>query len=169
MTSQKPREVRDSDTERVTAPKVRRGRAAKVPQVTPGEVLPATDTKVARRIKAEDSLDNTALPPAGKPKPKRGPKAKATEETDGEADLVEAANLSKPDIALAPRKGRGMKGDKTPASQDGLSDDKEKGDQLGKLKGKKPTTRGRKAPVTTAVEALDAPAKRTRSRKRRES
>jgi hypothetical protein len=158
-----------SDAEGVSAPKARRGRAAKMPQVTTAEAPVAATTKVTRRGKTVDAHDNGDLPPVTKPKAKRGAKAKVIEVTDEDEPEVEAVDQSSEPEEAAPasNKGRGTRRGETAGSQDGLSDDKENtGDHPSKPTRKKPTTRGRKAPVTTMpVEALDAPAKRTRSRK----
>lgn len=156
-----------SDGEGATIPKARRGRKAKTPQAAAAEA-PVADTKVTRRLKAEDSPDSEGLAPVTKTKTKRGAKAKVVEAVEENASAEEVAQSSELE-EVAPVSSRGRRGrrGKTPVSQDGPSDDKENtGEHPTKPTGKKPGTRGRRAPVTTvSAEALDAPAKRTRSRK----
>lgn len=127
----------------------------------------ANITKLTRHVKTYDCPDNGDIPPTAKPKAKRGAKAKVTKTTDEDRPAEPDEQSSEPEeVTPAPSKGRGAKKRKAPVSQDGLSDEKENAvDRKGKSTGNKTTMRGRRTPVAASAEDLDAPAKRTRSRK----
>ncbi|KAF8501359.1 hypothetical protein JB92DRAFT_3124063 [Gautieria morchelliformis] len=165
LTAHKTRLVGGSDTKGIKAPKARRGRAAKIQQpIPPVDAPPATTTRVTRHVATDDTPDNEGHPHAAKPRAKRGAKTKAPD--DG-ATIQQDDHSSEPEEATpAPSNGRRGKRGKAAVPQDETSDDKENTEgHQGEPIRKRPTTRGRKAPVATATEALDAPAKRTRSRK----
>ncbi|KAF8586926.1 hypothetical protein K439DRAFT_1631219 [Ramaria rubella] len=160
--------VGNPDTEEEPAPRTCRGRTPKQRQADAEESVP-TKPRSARRIKSEDP-DPVALPPAARPvKSRRGTKAQQVETVDEEDSPVGSGDnggrtSELDDVTPAPGKSKGAKKGstrKTPVVKEFLSD-KENADHSSK---KTPTTRGRRTPVTTTAEVMDAPAKRTRSRK----
>ena len=170
--SRKTRAVGSSDVEELAVPKARRGRTPKIGQPEVFAVEAPAATRGTRRVKADDTSGNGGVLPTAKPKARRGAKAKTLEamDEDGPAEVDEALSEQE-EVSPASSKSKRDKGRKPGtlafASQDRLSDDgkENNGKHQRKTAAGNKMAKGRKTPVAVSAEALDAPAKRTRSRK----
>ncbi|KAF8508715.1 hypothetical protein BU17DRAFT_70715 [Hysterangium stoloniferum] len=165
-------ETASCQVEELAVPKTRSGRTVKTPQPILVQETVSAPAKMTRRVKTETLPDVEVLAPDSKPtRQRRGTK---TKESDHERNQGSSGDVDGPssDVEnIPPRTSRGRApqraaGKNTLATNIIVEEDREKSDEpSATLSGKTPAPRGRRTPTSAPVVALDAPAKRTRSRK----